>query len=107
MFDVSCCASFRPAETPVVNSTALEGLNTLRQDGVLEDRHSSLGGADADPQDSAPTAPTPAVGVVSSPARGDRLAQVATRDSAKGEDIVSQAASRIRANSAAARGEGR
>jgi hypothetical protein len=34
--------------------------------------------------------PTPAVGVVSSAARADRLAQVATRDSAKSEDLVSQ-----------------
>jgi len=105
MFEAGSCSLLRLAENPVVDCTALQGLKTLLQDGVLEDRHSSLGGADADPQDSAPT---PAIGVVSSAARADRLAQVARRDSAKGEDPVSQAASRIRANPAAApRGEGR
>jgi len=46
MFEAGCSSSLRLAENPVVNCTALQGLKTLLQDGVLEDRHSSLGGAD-------------------------------------------------------------
>jgi hypothetical protein len=45
-FEAGCCSSLRVAEDPVVNRTALQRLKTLLQDGVLEDRHFSLGGAD-------------------------------------------------------------
>jgi hypothetical protein len=65
MFEVASCSSLRVAEDSVVNCTTLQALKTLLEGGVLEDRHSSLGGADADAQNSAATS---AVGIVSSPA---------------------------------------
>ena len=76
----------------------------LLHGGVLEDRHSSLGGADADPQGSTPRS---TVGVVSSPVEGDRLAHITARDSAKNDEVVSEAPSRTLGNTAALlRGDG-
>src|SRR5215510_14509686 len=98
MLEAASCSTLRLAENPIVDCTALQRLKALLHGGVLEDRHSSLGGADADPQDSTPRS---TVGVVSPPVGGDRLAQITARDSAKDDEVVSEAASRTLGNTAA------
>src|SRR5690242_12634946 len=77
MLESASCSALRVAEHPAVDCAALQQLKTLLFVGVLEDRHSSVGGADADQKDSAPTVPA---GIVLSPVGGDPLAQVAARD---------------------------
>ena len=54
MLEAASCSTLRLAENPIVDCTALQRLKMLLHGGVLEDRHSSLGGADADPQGSTP-----------------------------------------------------
>src|SRR5215469_12148945 len=81
MLEAASCSTLRLAENPIVDCTALQRLKTLLHGGVLEDRHSSLGGADADPQSSTPRS-TAGV-VVSPPVGNDRLAHITARDSAK------------------------
>ena len=77
MLESASCSASRVAERPAVDCAALQQLKTLLFVGVLEDRHCSVGGADADQKDSAPTVPA---GIVLSPVGGDPLAQVAARD---------------------------
>src|SRR3954453_1264274 len=52
MLEAASCSALRLAEHPGVDCAALQRLKALLFGGVLEDRQSSLGGADADPQDS-------------------------------------------------------
>src|SRR3954451_238156 len=64
MLEAASCSALRLAEDAAVDCAALQRLKALLFGGVVEDRHSSLGGADADPQNSAPTL---AAGIVLSP----------------------------------------
>ena len=62
MFEARACSALQVAEEPAVDCAALQKLKALLHGAVLEDRHSSVGGADADPHESSPAC---AVGIVS------------------------------------------
>ena len=64
MLEAGSCSALHLAENPVVDYAPLQRLKVLLDGGVAQDRHSSLGGRDADSQDSTPRS---AVGVVFQP----------------------------------------
>ena len=91
MLEVAPCSALRAAETPVVDCAALQRLKALLHGDMIQDRHSSLGGADADSHNSTPRS---TVGVILQPSGDDELGQIAPRDSARGHKTVSETAER-------------